>query len=99
MKLKLGTEPQERAIARILELKMNYWVDTMRADLAKMPQDEANRISEHVMAWADAGKTPAKLPLNSVQVASMSFSYLRDQNQSFAKALWNCEQYMRPSPV
>jgi DNA replication protein DnaC len=54
MKMKLGAEPQERAIARILELKMTYWVDTMRTDLAKMPQDEANRICEHVMAWADA---------------------------------------------
>jgi spore germination cell wall hydrolase CwlJ-like protein len=51
------------------------------------------------MAWADGGRTPPKLPLNSVQVATMSFSYLRDQNQGFAKALWNCEQYRRPSPV
>jgi spore germination cell wall hydrolase CwlJ-like protein len=51
------------------------------------------------MAWADGGKTAPKLPLNSVQVATMSFSYLRDQNQGFAKALWNCAQYPRPSPV
>lgn len=51
------------------------------------------------MAWADGGKTPGKLPLNSVQVATMSFSYLRDQNQGFGKALWNCGQYQRPSPV
>jgi hypothetical protein len=51
------------------------------------------------MAWADGRKTPAKLPLSSEQVATMSFSYLRDQNQSFAKALWNCDQYKRPSPV
>ncbi len=51
------------------------------------------------MAWADGSKTPAHLPLNSVQVAAMSFSYLRDENQSFSKALWNCDQYRRPSPV
>ncbi|MDF7774457.1 cell wall hydrolase [Sphingomonas sp. AOB5] len=51
------------------------------------------------MAWADPAKTPRNLPLGSSQVASMSFSYLRDQNQGFAKALWNCEQYQRPSPV
>jgi spore germination cell wall hydrolase CwlJ-like protein len=51
------------------------------------------------MAWADGSKTPPALPLNSVQVATMSFSYLRDQNQGFAKALWNCTQYQRPSPV
>ena len=29
----------------------------------------------------------------------MSFSYLRDERQGFAKALWNCGQFMRPSPV
>jgi spore germination cell wall hydrolase CwlJ-like protein len=51
------------------------------------------------MAWADGRKTAPTLPLSSEQVASMSFSYLRDQNQSFAKALWNCDQYKRPSPV
>jgi spore germination cell wall hydrolase CwlJ-like protein len=51
------------------------------------------------MAWADAKQTPAKLPLTSAQVASMSFSYLRDQTNGFAKALWNCQQYKRPSPV
>jgi hypothetical protein len=51
------------------------------------------------MAWADGSKTAPKLPLSSAQVATMSFSYLRDQNQGFAKALWNCAQYRRPSPV
>ena len=51
------------------------------------------------MAWTEASKTPAKLPLSSAQVASMSFSYLRDERQGFAKALWNCGQFMRPSPV
>ncbi|MEZ0242558.1 MAG: cell wall hydrolase [Sphingomonas sp.] len=51
------------------------------------------------MAWTDASKTPARLPLSSTQVATMSFSYLRDERQGFAKALWNCAQFMRPSPV
>jgi hypothetical protein len=51
------------------------------------------------MAWADPRQTPSALPLTSVQVAAMSFSYLRDQNTGFAKALWNCQQYKRPSPV
>ncbi|MCW3837922.1 cell wall hydrolase [Sphingomonas canadensis] len=51
------------------------------------------------MAWSDPSKTPARLPLSSAQVAAMSFSYLRDQNRGFAKALWNCGQYPRPSPV
>jgi hypothetical protein len=51
------------------------------------------------MAWADAKQTPAKLPLSSAQVSAMSFSYLRDETQGFAKALWNCQQFRRPSPV
>lgn len=51
------------------------------------------------MAWVDARQTPARLPLSSAQVSTMSFSYLRDQSQGFAKALWNCEQFKRPSPV
>lgn len=51
------------------------------------------------MAWADAKQTPARLPLGSGQVATMSFSYLRDETQGFAKALWNCQQFRRPSPV
>lgn len=51
------------------------------------------------MAWADAKQTPAKLPLSAGQVSNMSFSYLRDQSQGFAKALWNCQQFRRPSPV
>ena len=51
------------------------------------------------MAWADPKQTPTRLPLTSAQVAAMSFSYLRDQSRGFAKALWNCQQYKRPSPV
>ncbi|NYT40030.1 cell wall hydrolase [Sphingomonas sp. R-74633] len=51
------------------------------------------------MAWADPKQTPAKLPLSSGQVSTMSFSYLRDETQGFAKALWNCAQFRRPSPV
>jgi hypothetical protein len=51
------------------------------------------------MAWADGRQTPSRLPLTSAQVSTMSFSYLRDQSQGFAKALWNCAQFKRPSPV
>lgn len=51
------------------------------------------------MAWAEAKQTPARLPLSSAQVSTMSFSYLRDETQGFAKALWNCAQFRRPSPV
>lgn len=52
------------------------------------------------LGWSDARKVPpAGATLTSAQLASMSFSYLRDQAQGFGKALWNCEEYRRPSPV
>jgi len=51
------------------------------------------------MAWTDRASTPSRLPLSSQQVASMAFSYLRDERQGFAKALWNCNRFERPSPL
>ncbi|WP_213981948.1 cell wall hydrolase [Sphingomonas sp. dw_22] len=51
------------------------------------------------MAWSDASKKPPKLPPSGEQAAAMSFSYLRDDSAAYAKALWNCDQFKRPSPV
>ena len=51
------------------------------------------------MAWTDAKQKPAKLPATPAQTAALSFSYLRDQAQGYAKALWNCQQFKRPSPI
>jgi len=51
------------------------------------------------MAWTDPGQKPAKLPATPAQTAALSFSYLRDQAQGYAKALWNCQQFKRPSPI
>ena len=51
------------------------------------------------MAWSNSGMKPIKLPPTGDQAAAMSFSYLRDDSAAYAKALWNCEQYKRPSPV
>ncbi len=51
------------------------------------------------MSWTDSSKKPLKLPPTGDQAAAMSFSYLRDDSAAYAKALWNCEQYKRPSPV
>jgi spore germination cell wall hydrolase CwlJ-like protein len=51
------------------------------------------------MAWTDPKLKPAKLPATPAQTAALSFSYLRDQAQGYAKALWNCQQYKRPSPI
>ncbi|MGK6355273.1 cell wall hydrolase [Sphingomonas sp. DT-207] len=51
------------------------------------------------MAWTDSAQKPAKLPATPAQTAAMSFSYLRDTAQGYAKALWNCQQFKRPSPL
>ncbi|WP_183112571.1 cell wall hydrolase [Sphingomonas sp. So64.6b] len=48
------------------------------------------------MAWSSKAKTPAALPLQSSQVSTMSFSYLRDRTKGYDKALWNCAEYRRP---
>ncbi len=45
--------------------------------------------------WADAANVPAALPLGTAQVASMSFSYLRDRAAGIEKSLWNCQQFAR----
>ena len=51
------------------------------------------------MAWTDPKLKPAKLPATPAQTGALSFSYLRDQAQGYAKALWNCQQFKRPSPI
>ena len=48
-----------------------------------------------LMAWNDPAALPERLPLGIRDVASMSFSYLRDQRTGFEKALWNCNDYPR----
>ena len=52
------------------------------------------------LGWTDRGKVPpAGAAPNAGQLETMSFSYLRDQAQGFGKALWNCGEFKRPSPV
>ena len=46
-------------------------------------------------AWADAALTPTSLPLTPEQVASMTFSYLRDRDAGLERTLWNCAQVRR----
>ena len=52
-----------------------------------------------VMAWADKARTPAALPLQPAQIQAMAFSYLRDRQSGFEKALWNCTEFRRPDPT
>jgi spore germination cell wall hydrolase CwlJ-like protein len=51
------------------------------------------------MGWTDAKARPEAMPLTGTAMATMSFSYLRDEQQQFAKALWNCDEFRRPSPL
>ncbi|MEG3180484.1 cell wall hydrolase [Sphingomonas sp. LT1P40] len=52
------------------------------------------------MGWTDPRKVPpAGAALSGAALDSMSFSYLRDAAQGFGKALWNCGEFRRPSPV
>ncbi|WP_082664434.1 cell wall hydrolase [Sphingomonas sp. HT-1] len=51
------------------------------------------------MAWLDPAKKPARLPPTGEQAAAMAFSYLRDTRVQYVKALWNCDQFRRPSPA
>jgi hypothetical protein len=46
-------------------------------------------------AWVDTTLTPTSLPLTAEQVASMTFSYLRDRDAGLERTLWNCAQVRR----
>ncbi|WP_206365669.1 cell wall hydrolase [Sphingomonas sp. AAP5] len=48
-----------------------------------------------VMGWTDKTKLPSALPLQPVQIAALSFSYLRDRAHDYDKALWNCSEFKR----
>ncbi|WP_375403271.1 cell wall hydrolase [uncultured Sphingomonas sp.] len=52
-----------------------------------------------VLGWTDRSRTPTRLPLNTAQVAGMSFSYLRDRQAGIERKLWNCRETKRPVPV
>jgi spore germination cell wall hydrolase CwlJ-like protein len=70
----------------------------------KMPPDSyaalATRICGErpyctVRGWTSKAKTPSSPSLDAGQIASMSFSYLRDKAHGFDKALWNCSEFRR----
>lgn len=51
------------------------------------------------MGWTNAARRPTALPASQAQLDAMSFSYLRNRDSGFGKALWNCTEFSRPSPV
>jgi spore germination cell wall hydrolase CwlJ-like protein len=58
-----------------------------------------DRVYCKVLGWTDAAKTPTRLPLNTGQIAGMSFSYLRDRQANVERRLWNCRETKRPVPA
>ena len=52
-----------------------------------------------VLGWSDPARTPKQLPLTTAQVATMSFSYLRDRAAGEERRLWNCRENRRPVPA
>ena len=48
-----------------------------------------------VLGWTDAGQAAQSGSVSEAQRTSMSFSYLRNADAGFEKALWNCKQFPR----
>ncbi|MCJ8157736.1 cell wall hydrolase [Sphingomonas sp. LaA6.9] len=48
-----------------------------------------------VMGWTQAAMTPGRFPVPESLLRGMSFSYLRNRADSFAKPLWNCAEFKR----
>ncbi len=49
--------------------------------------------------WLNRADTPTTLPMHPTQIATMTFSYLRDCKFDFKRQLWNCRQVTRPNPT
>lgn len=74
--------------------------DTPPASLAAIAMlNCGDRAYCKFMAWSAKARTPKSLPLGDDQVASMSFSYLRDRSRAFDKPLWNCAEFVRANPL
>jgi hypothetical protein len=56
----------------------------------------AGRSYCKVMAWSDRSAMPKSLPLDDAARGKLAFSYLRDSEAGFDKALWDCTIFPRP---
>ncbi|MEQ1687781.1 MAG: cell wall hydrolase, partial [Sphingopyxis sp.] len=48
-----------------------------------------------VMGWTNPQLAPASEDMSAMARASMSFSYLRDEERGLERALWNCDEFAR----
>jgi Cell Wall Hydrolase len=51
-----------------------------------------------IMVWTDSKIAPTALPVSEKALAQLSFSYLRNREAGFDKALWNCALFQRSAP-
>jgi spore germination cell wall hydrolase CwlJ-like protein len=87
----LATDPDSFLIALPLGLAPEAWPPLALHACGDRP---VCRFS----AWSDPARTPAALPLGPEQVATMTFSYLRDRGKQLERTLWNCRQVKRANP-
>ena len=50
------------------------------------------------LGWTDRTMLPAGTAMTPVQMARMSFSYLRDNDAGLERELWNCSEFPRTGP-
>ena len=51
-----------------------------------------------ILMWTDGASVPSALPVTDAQLAKLSFSYLRNVNSGYDKALWNCAVFTKADP-
>lgn len=52
-----------------------------------------NRDYCKLFVWTNANKMPTGFPVEEAQLATATFSFLRNRSQNFEKSLWNCAQF------
>ena len=100
-----GTAPPATDLDDPLTPDRDSFLMTMPANIApELWPEVANRTCGDrpyckLLAWTDPRLTPKQLPLSTGQVASMSFSFLRDRELGVVRRLWDCRRYKRPVPA
>ena len=51
-----------------------------------------------ILMWTDGASVPSALPVTEAQLNKLSFSYLRNVNSGYDKALWNCDLFAKADP-
>lgn len=52
-----------------------------------------------LLGWIDSRLIPSSMTMSPQQYQSMGFSYLRDRQTGYDRALWNCGQFPRAVPA